>query len=58
MKNGMAISRYAFNQDMTGEKKAMFTADSDMLIVPCNGTLRITTEMGRMTCGKKEICVI
>jgi len=60
MKNGMAISRYSFNKNMTteGSKMAMYTADSDMLIVPCTGTLHITTEMGRMTVAKKEICVI
>jgi homogentisate 1,2-dioxygenase len=60
MKNGMAISRYSFNLNMTTEDRrmAMYTADSDMLIVPCVGTLRITTEMGKMTVAKKEICVI
>lgn len=56
----MAIARYSFNHNMTTEerKMAMYTSDSDMLIVPCEGTLLITTEMGKMRVAKKEICVI
>lgn len=32
--------------------------DGDFLIVPYQGTLLITTELGRLTVGPKEICVI
>ena len=33
-------------------------ADGDLLIVPQQGTLGITTEFGRMTVEQNEICVI
>lgn len=36
----------------------MYSADGDMMIVPQEGTLRITTEFGRLTVASKEICVI
>jgi homogentisate 1,2-dioxygenase len=36
----------------------MYSADGDMLIVPQEGMLHVTTEFGRLTVGVKEICVI
>jgi homogentisate 1,2-dioxygenase len=56
LKNGMTISRFNFNTNM--DKTAMYSSDSDMLIVPQVGTLLVTTEMGRLTVGQKEIIVI
>jgi homogentisate 1,2-dioxygenase len=43
---------------MTLKKSAMYSADGDMLIVPQEGMLHVTTEFGRLTVGVKEICVI
>lgn len=39
-------------------KTATYSADGDILIVPQEGTLFITTEMGRMTVKPREFCVI
>lgn len=36
----------------------MYSADSDMLIVPQDGTLRLTTEFGKLTVGSKQICIV
>lgn len=58
LKNGLAISYYSCKQSMTQNKIAMYSSDGDMLIVPQEGTLRITTEFGKMTVASKEICVI
>ena len=43
---------------MSQKKLALYSSDGDMLIVPQDGTLRITTEFGKLTVGSKEICVI
>ena len=45
-REGMAMHGYACNVDM-GDK-AFYNADGDFLVVPNCGTLRITTEYGRM----------
>jgi homogentisate 1,2-dioxygenase len=58
MKNGISISQYLFSHSMKDDMLVMYSADSDMLIVPQTGTLLITTEMGLMSVGHKEICVI
>jgi homogentisate 1,2-dioxygenase len=39
-------------------KTAMYSSDSDMLIVPQIGTLLVSTEMGRLAVGQKEILVV
>jgi homogentisate 1,2-dioxygenase len=36
----------------------MYNADGDFLIVPQEGTLNITTEMGKMSVAPNEICVV
>ena len=34
MKNGLSISQFAIGKDMTEGKVAMYSSDSDILIVP------------------------
>lgn len=43
---------------MTHKKVAMYSSDGDILIVPQDGTLRITTEFGKITVASQEISVI
>ncbi len=38
--------------------KAMYNSDGDFLVVPQQGELHITTEMGKMKVEPNEICVI
>jgi len=40
------------------ENEAYYSSDGDMLIVPQEGTLYVTTEMGRMVIEQHEIMVI
>ena len=58
MKDGLAISQYSCRKGMTGERIAMYSSDGDMLIVPQYGTLRVTTEFGKLTVASKQIIVI
>jgi len=58
MKDGLSISNYSCTESMTPNKKAMYSADGDILIVPQDGTLRITTEFGKLTVASQEICVV
>ena len=46
-KAGIGIHGYACNTSM--HKTSFYSADGDMLIVPQEGQLFITTEFGRMT---------
>jgi homogentisate 1,2-dioxygenase len=55
-RHGAAVLLYACNASM--ERKAMYNADGDYLVVPQAGVLRITTEFGRLTVGPNEICVL
>jgi homogentisate 1,2-dioxygenase len=55
-KDGLAISMYAFSQDMVDEH--LYNSDGDFLIVPQCGSLMIYTELGRLIVHPKEICVI
>ncbi|KAK3773334.1 hypothetical protein RRG08_023218 [Elysia crispata] len=55
-RNGIAIHIYMCNKPM--EDKCLYNSDGDFLIVPQEGTLYITTEMGRMNVEPNEICVI
>lgn len=56
------VHLYACNEGMTnkpsGESRSLYNSDGDMLIVPQQGPLRITTEFGRMLVSPHEICVI
>lgn len=54
--SGIAIHVYAFNQNM--DRKALVNSDGEMLIVPQQGELRITTELGIMDVRPCEIAVI
>jgi len=56
MKAGMAVHVYACNASM--KDRAFYNSDGDLLIVPQEGVLHITTELGRMEVKPKEICVI
>ena len=58
MKDGLSISYYSCKVIMSYKKIAMYSSDGDMMIVPQEGTLRITTELGKLTVASKEICVI
>ncbi|CAI5723360.1 unnamed protein product [Hyaloperonospora brassicae] len=56
MKAGMAIHMYAANESMVD--KCLYNSDGDFLIVPQVGTLKITTEFGRLQVSPHEICVL
>jgi len=56
MRSGLSIMTYACNTEM--KNRCFQDADGDLLIVPQQGTLGITTEFGRMTVEQNEICVI
>ena len=53
---GLGIHLYVANQSMND--CAFTNADGDFLIVPQEGTMRVTTEFGIMTVEPTEICVI
>jgi len=55
-KTGLAIHVYGANTDMT--KQSYNNSDGDFLIVPQQGRLDITTEMGKLSVCPNEICVI
>jgi len=55
-RHGLAIHVFACNSSM--QNRAMYNSDGDMLIVPQQGKLSITTELGRMEVDPNEICVI
>lgn len=56
LKQGIAIYLYAANKNMGNS--VLYNSDGDLLIVPQEGTLFITTEMGKLTVGPREICVL
>ncbi len=53
---GMATHVYVANTSM--EKEVFFSADSELLIVPQQGSLRFATELGVLEVAPGEICVI
>lgn len=53
---GMAVHMYMANRSMT--ERAFTNLDGEMLIVPQQGTLRITTELGILKVKPTEIVVI
>ena len=55
-KEGLAIHLYACNAPMVD--LAFMDADGDLLVVPQQGALRVTTELGRMHVAPGEICVV
>ncbi|VVC93235.1 unnamed protein product [Leptidea sinapis] len=55
-RNGIAIHVYLCNTSM--DKSAFYSSDGDLLIVPQQGALRITTEFGIMQVAPNEIAVI
>ena len=56
MKHGLAIHVYAANASM--HRKAFTNSDGDMLLVPQQGTLHLTTELGRMQVAVGHIAVV
>ena len=56
MKDGLGIHWYACNTSMLNQ--AFYSSDGDMLIVPQQGDLKITTEFGNLKVSPKEIIVI
>ena len=53
---GVAVHLYAATRDMQG--RAFFNADGELLIVPQEGRLAITTEFGLVEVGPEEIAII
>jgi homogentisate 1,2-dioxygenase len=54
--SGCAIHLYVANRSMTG--RFFFNGDGELLIVPQQGRLRISTELGRLDIEPQEIAVI
>ncbi|XP_064617998.1 homogentisate 1,2-dioxygenase-like [Liolophura sinensis] len=55
-RSGIAIHIYTCNTPM--EDRCFYNSDGDFLIVPQQGSLRITTEFGKIQVDPNEICVI
>jgi len=55
-RDGIAIHVYMCNKSM--QDKCFYNSDGDFLIVPQQGALFITTELGKMNVKPNEICVI
>ena len=55
-RSGINIYVYACNKSM--ENEAFYNSDGEFLIVPQKGSLRITTELGKLYVKPEEICVI
>ncbi|RVE45437.1 hypothetical protein evm_009872 [Chilo suppressalis] len=55
-RHGIAIHMYLCNASM--DRSAFYNSDGDMLIVPQQGNLKITTEFGKMEVAPNEIAVI
>jgi homogentisate 1,2-dioxygenase len=53
---GMAVHLYAANRTM--RDRVFYDADGELLIVPQEGALLLTTELGRMSVASGEIAVI
>ncbi|MEC8036509.1 MAG: homogentisate 1,2-dioxygenase [Pseudomonadota bacterium] len=53
---GFAVHLYACNRPM--ERRAFFNADGEMLIVPQQGALRLTTEMGRIDLAPQQVALV
>ncbi|XP_074640350.1 homogentisate 1,2-dioxygenase-like [Tubulanus polymorphus] len=56
IRTGVGCHIYTCNSNMTN--KAYYNSDGDMLIVPQQGPLLMTTEFGKMKVAPGEICVI
>ena len=56
VQSGCAIHVYAANRSMT--QRAFYSADGELLIVPQQGRLLLTTELGRLAVEPLEIAVI
>ncbi len=56
LQSGCAIHVYAANRSMT--QRAFYSADGELLIVPQQGRLLLTTELGRLSLEPLEIAVI
>jgi homogentisate 1,2-dioxygenase len=56
MQTGVAIHIYAANTSM--EERYFYTADGELLIVPQEGALRISTELGILDAAPGEVAVI
>jgi len=56
MRSGLSIYIYTCTRDM--ERKAFYNSDGDLLIVPQQGSLLVTTELGQLLVEPNEIAVI
>lgn len=57
-KAGLNVYVYAFDTNMTSNKRAFLNADGDFLIVPQQGTLIVHTENGILRVEPEEVVVI
>ncbi len=56
LKDGVAIHVYAFNAPMAN--RAFCNADGELLVVPQQGVLHVTTELGKLRVAPGEIVVV
>jgi homogentisate 1,2-dioxygenase len=54
--DGLGIHLYAISRSM--ERRVLFSADGELLIVPQEGRLEVRSEMGRFQIGPQQIAVI
>ena len=58
MKSGLGIAQYSIGKNMTSQRVAMYSADGDIIIVPQEGCLLVTTEFGKLRVPPKEVVII
>lgn len=56
--SGLAVHIYAANRSMSDDKRYVYNADGELLIVPQKGCLALKTEMGVIHADPGEIAVI
>lgn len=55
---GLSIYLYGCNMSMRDHSNVFYNADGEFLIMPQEGTLYITTELGKLVVEPTELCVI
>ncbi len=56
LQHGVGVHVYAANASM--KDRVFYDADGDLLLVPCEGTLELATEFGRLVVAPGEIAVV
>ena len=54
--SGVGVHLYAANLSM--ERRALSSADGELLIVPQQGTIRLVTELGRLTVEPQQVALV